>query len=190
MKLFDSPHRFGALTQTLHWLSALLVLGLFGLGLWMVELGYYDDWYHQAPALHVSFGLVLAALTLIRLLWRIVQTQSPQVEGSALVRMGARTSKYALILLLFFMAVSGYLITGADGSGADFFDWITLPSVLELDSDAVDVLGELHEWAAWGLIVLAVAHGLAAVYHHVIVRDTTLVRMLPFTSTGDLHERH
>lgn len=189
MKLIDTHQRYGTLTQTLHWLSALLVIGLFGLGLWMVELGYYDDWYHQAPALHVSLGLVLAALTVIRILWRVVQPQTPPVQGSPVSRAAANASKYALYLLLLFMALSGYLITGAAGSGADFFDWFTLPSLMALDNDSVDLLGELHEWAAWALILLAAGHGLAALYHHFIARDLTLARMLPFTQTGDHNER-
>ncbi|AFV00135.1 cytochrome b [Simiduia agarivorans] len=189
MKLSDSTQRYGTLTQTLHWLSAVLVIGLFGLGLWMVELGYYDDWYHDAPALHISFGLVLAALTVIRMLWRAVQNGSPPLEGSRVTRAGASASKIMLYLLLLFMAVSGYLITGADGSGADFFELATLPSLLTLGSDSVDLLGELHEWAAWGLILLAAGHGLAALYHHFIARDLTLARMLPFTQTGEHNER-
>ena len=58
------------MTIAIHWLSALTVIGLFGLGLWMVALDYYDTWYTRGPALHESVGILLLLLTLVRLVWR------------------------------------------------------------------------------------------------------------------------
>ena len=63
---------YGLLSIGMHWLVALAVFGLFGLGLWMVGLDYYSSWRHTAPALHKGIGLGLFALMLLRLLWRLL----------------------------------------------------------------------------------------------------------------------
>lgn len=47
--LMNSKTSFGWTTIALHWLVALAVFGLFGLGYYMVDLTYYDDWYYSAP---------------------------------------------------------------------------------------------------------------------------------------------
>ena len=52
MQWRNTSSRYGVFSLFLHWGSALVVFGLFGLGLWMRELSYYDPWYHPAPALH------------------------------------------------------------------------------------------------------------------------------------------
>lgn len=174
----ENPNRYSPLAQWLHWLSALLVLALFGLGLWMVQLGYYHDWYHRAPWLHIGGGLLLAALTVIRLIWLALHgTPAPLLQGPGLwlARLG-QGLMYALLILL---PVTGYLITSADGSGADFFGLFSLPSLWQLPSEQVDRLGQWHLWAAWLLIGLALGHAAAALDHHWRRRDDTLRRMLP-----------
>ena len=50
MQVRNSPTRYGVISMSLHWLMAIAVYGMFGLGLWMVTLSYYDGWYHQAKA--------------------------------------------------------------------------------------------------------------------------------------------
>ena len=54
---------------------ALTIFGLFGLGLYMVELTYYDSWYKGSLDLHKSIGITLVAVFLFRILWRALSTQ-------------------------------------------------------------------------------------------------------------------
>ena len=72
MRLRNSPTAYGAPALLIHWLSALMAFGLFGLGLWMTELTYYDPWYRKAPELHKGIGLLLFALTGLRLAWALL----------------------------------------------------------------------------------------------------------------------
>ena len=58
----NSKTSYGVVAIFLHWLMALTVFGLFGLGLYMVELTYYDSWYKGSLDLHKSIGLSLAAV--------------------------------------------------------------------------------------------------------------------------------
>lgn len=52
MLLRNSSHQFGLVAVLLHWSMALAIYAMFALGLWMVGLGYYDSWYHDAPEIH------------------------------------------------------------------------------------------------------------------------------------------
>ena len=76
MQFKNSPQRYGVVSATLHWLVAIAVYGMFALGLWMVTLSYYDGWYHQAPELHKSIGILLMMGLVIRVIWR-VKIQTP-----------------------------------------------------------------------------------------------------------------
>jgi len=62
MRWKNTSKNFGGISIFIHWLVALAVYGLFALGLWMVGLGYYDTWYHRAPELHKSIGILVFAL--------------------------------------------------------------------------------------------------------------------------------
>jgi cytochrome b561 len=59
MQLRNSSSRYGWVSIFMHWGVALVVFGLFALGLWMVGLDYYSTWRKDAPDLHKSIGLVL-----------------------------------------------------------------------------------------------------------------------------------
>ena len=75
----DHTH-WGLISILIHWMTAVIVFGLFGLGLWMVELDYYHEWYRKGPNLHKSMGVLLLMLTLFRLLWVSVQSRPLPLE--------------------------------------------------------------------------------------------------------------
>ena len=170
---------YGLLSIGMHWLVALAVFGLFGLGLWMVELDYYSSWRHTAPELHKGIGLCLFALMLLRLLWRFVSPPPASLSSySRLTRLGAKLGHSILYLGLFAVMLAGYLISTADGRGISVFGWFDVPASITSIPEQEDVAGAVHFYLAWGLVILAGLHGLAALKHHFIDRDTTLLRML------------
>ena len=70
--LRNTKANYGWVAIGLHWLVAFGVIGLFALGLWMVELSYYDPWYRNAPNIHKGIGVLLFLVMLGRLVWRLV----------------------------------------------------------------------------------------------------------------------
>ena len=83
-----------------------------------------------------------------------------------------------LFILMLLMPVSGYLISTSSGDGIDVFGVFTLPALLQIDKQARDLAIDVHYWLAYiGLGIIAV-HGLAAIKHHVVNKDRTLMRML------------
>ena len=175
----NSPERYGLLSILLHWLVAVVVFGMFGLGLWMVELDYYSGWYKTAPDLHKSIGLSLLAVMLLRLLWRVASPPPlPLASHDQKTQRAGKAAHWLLYAGLFALMLAGYLISTADGRGISVFGWFEVPASLTSIPDQEDVAGVVHEWLAWALVVLAGLHALAALKHHFIDRDATLMRML------------
>jgi len=179
MFLRNTSSTYGAVHIVLHWLVAVSVVGLFALGLWMVELTYYDPWYNRAPAIHKAFGIVLVAVMVVRLVWRWsngVPEPEPRVR-----RWETRAAHWVHVVLylgVFAAVISGYLIATAKGDPVAVFDLFSVPATLHGLHRQEDVAGEFHTYIAYGLIGLAGLHAAAAVKHHLINRDATLLRML------------
>jgi cytochrome b561 len=174
----DNNH-WSTLSIALHWLTALVVLGQFALGLWMTDLTLYDHWYHQAPTLHKAIGVLLFLLVLLRLWWRLFNGRPQELaEHQPWERFVAKWTHRALYLLLFAVMVSGYLISTADGRGVSVFGWFTVPATLHGIDGQEDVAGVVHLTLASTLVAVALLHAGAAFKHHFIDRDRTLKRML------------
>lgn len=179
MKRNAAPMAYSHFTILLHWLVAFAVYGMFALGLWMVTLGYYDGWYHQAPEIHKSIGIILFTIMIIRVVWRFVSPPpKPLSSYSALVRISAVTAHLLLYTLLFAILISGYLISTADGDAISVFGWFNVPAIFTGYGQQADLAGNVHLWLAWTVVIISILHGLAALKHHFIDRDITLKRML------------
>jgi cytochrome b561 len=177
--LKDSPSGYGLVTILFHWVCAPLIIFLFGLGVYMRSLDYYSPWYHRAPALHISLGLAVLLLMSLRAIWRSRSTSpAPIPTISASQYLAANIVKIALYIFVFLICISGYFITTAEGQAASFFDLFGIPPSIELSADNVDRAGKIHKYLAWGIIGIVILHAGAALFHHFIKRDRTLLRML------------
>ena len=172
MQFRNSIDRYGAIAILIHWLVAVAVIGLFALGYWMVDLTYYDDWYRRAPDIHRSVGILLLAVMVLRVIWRFINPPpAPLSEHTRLEVLSAHAAHAVLYLLLF-------VATTADGSSISVFGWFAVPSVTGQVKGMEDIAGTIHYWSTWAIVVLAGLHALAALKHHVVDRDRTLLRML------------
>lgn len=177
MQWRNTPSGYGLVSIWLHWLMAGLILAMFGLGLWMRNLGYYDAWYHDAPMLHKAIGILLGIALLIRLGWRM-HNPRPTLLGQQWEQHIALSVHRLHYVLLFVLLITGYLIPTAKGVGIDVFTWFTVPAVISLAQGTSDMIGRAHLYLAWSVILLTAAHAAAALKHHIIDRDMTLRRML------------
>lgn len=177
----------------LHWLMALLVIGLFVLGLVMVDLDYYSPWYTRAPAIHESIGAVAIFLFLARVLNRLVDGKpAPLPSISPATHRLAGIAHLMLYLLLALQLATGYLISTADNTPLTVFSGVTLPALSTGLEGQADSAGQWHRNIAWALISLVLVHSLATLKHHFIDRDRTLLRMLGCSGdrTDPDDERH
>ena len=155
MQLRNSSSRYGWVSIFMHWGVALVVFGLFALGLWMVGLDYYSTWRKDAPDLHKSIGLVLLGVMVLRVLWRFVSPPPPTLQSySRMTRIGAKFGHGFLYLALFAVMIAGYLISTADGVGIPVFGLFEIPALVSGLPDQADVAGEVHLYLAWALVII------------------------------------
>ncbi|WP_193161696.1 cytochrome b [Microbulbifer hainanensis] len=186
MSVRGSKTQYGWLAIVLHWLMAPAIIGLFFLGWWMRSLTYYDAWYREGPILHKSIGILLLAVLLVRLLWKLMD-RSPAAEAGTprWQALAARLTHVALYALLLVIMTSGYLISTADGRPIEVFDWFSVPATIQGIVHQEDIAGQVHKFLAWSLMALVSLHALAALKHHFIDRDATLRRMLGLAPKPD-----
>lgn len=168
---------YGWVAISLHWLMAIGIFGTFGLGLYMVELTYYDTWYRGSLDLHKSIGLTLMFVWILRIIWRWSNT-SPQITGNALEKKAAHTVHLLLYVVMLALMITGYLISTADGRGIAVFGLFEIPALSISFENQEDIAGEIHWLLAWGLILMVGLHAMAAIKHHVINKDNTLLKMV------------
>lgn len=158
---------------------ALLLVGLFAMGLWMVELNYYDGWYHQAPELHKSLGLLVVAMWVVRLLWRLFdRLPEPEANFTVWEQRLAKAMHRLFYVLIFLLVFAGYMISTGEEAGIEFFGLFEVPAIFAAFEEQADVAGWIHWALSWLLMICVLLHSAAALQHHFIRRDRTLLKML------------
>jgi cytochrome b561 len=169
--------------QTLHWVTAIIVLGMLGLGLWMtgLPLGFTKLY---AYAWHKWIGLVVLLLTVGRLLWR--WRHPPPALPPGLPGWQTRLAPIAhwtLLGLLVVMPISGWLMSSAGGVSVYWFGYIPLPDLVPRSQPLFAMLKATHHMLARLLIAVLLAHVAAVLHHDVLRRDGVFRRMWPFGGT-------
>lgn len=177
--LRNSPDRYGLVTKTLHWMIALGIMGMIWLGWWMVGLSYYDSWYNRGLELHRAIGMVLLGLAFLMAAWKLL-SPSPalQSELNPWEKRGAWAAHGILLLAMFVIPVTGYLISTSAGKGFSIFGMFEFPALLTTSEAARDLAIAAHCYIAYGLIAVIAVHAGAALKHQFIDRHGTLRRML------------
>lgn len=173
----NNKNSYGWVAIVLHWLMAIGLFFLFGLGLYMVELTYYDQWYRGSLELHKNIGMLLFFIWSVRILWRWINT-NPVIQGNSFEKKAAHYAHLILYALMLALMIAGYLISTADGRGIDFFGLMTIPALPLSIENQEDIAGDIHWALAWSLILMAALHALAAMKHQFINKDGTLLKII------------
>ena len=175
----NSNESYGWMAITLHWSMVLLVLGMFLIGFYMVDLSYYDRLYNSLPYFHKSIGMLQAMLFVFWLYWHL-SNPSPRslAENSRLQQKLAKLVHRLFFVLLALIFISGYLVPTANGSAISVFGLFSIPASITSIPGQADTAGLLHKYFSYALIFMVLLHAAAALKHHFIHRDQTLRRML------------
>ena len=176
MLIWDTKAGYGLVSRLVHWLMALAIVALFGLGVWMVDLSYYSPYYKSAPDLHRSAGMLLLATLVLRLGWRLANEKPDDHELTAFERRAAHAVHWGFYPLLLGLLISGYLISTPDGRAIDVFGLFEVPSLIQ-NKGLEDVAGDVHFYLAWITMAVAGVHAAAAFKHHFYDKSQILRRM-------------
>lgn len=175
----NSPERWGAFAQLLHWTIAVLIIGLALVGLTMDDLP-NSPTKVKVYALHKSIGLTVLALVTPRLLWRLVDRRPPLPPGMpAWERILASLTHGLLYVAMFVMPLSGWLYNSASNFPLKWFNLFAVPALSGPDRELKHLAHEIHENTFYVIAVLFALHLAGALKHHFIDRDPTLARMTP-----------
>jgi cytochrome b561 len=165
---------FGLVTKTFHWLTVLMLVGSFAV-VWSVGWLPAGPPRAQAVGLHRTIGLLVLLITVLRVLWRLVSRRPSGIDTSPW-RYAAVVVHAMLMASLLIVPLLGWAYTNARGHTLILFG-IRLPSLIFKDQYFSRVAIEAHEFLAYALLALIGAHAAAALWHHLVLRDTTLQRM-------------
>ena len=163
----------------LHWLMAALILGLFGVGLYMADLP-LSPTKLRIYSWHKWAGVTAFLLVRVRRAWRA--THRPPPLPAAMPRwqqFAAHAGHGLLYLLMIAIPLSGWLMSSAKGFQTVYFGVLPIPDLLAKNKELGDALREVHETLNFLMITIVVGHVGAALKHHFIDHDDILTRMSP-----------
>lgn len=179
----QSNSRYTGVAIALHWLLALAILVMAGVGIYMTDLPVSPlriklyNWHKWA-------GVSFLALTALRLLWRLTHRPPPLPQAVTLGmpswQVRAHHATHHLMYVLFFaVPLIGWAYSSAAGFPIVWFGQIPLPDFIGPNKALAEIIKPLHQLAALALLALAGLHVAAALKHQWIDRDALLTRMLP-----------
>lgn len=179
--LLNTRERYGLIAQLFHWVIVVLVILQFVLGFTA----------HGLPislerlillARHKSIGITIFVLVVLRLIWRLYSKPPPLPPSShPFSNTAARLSHALMYALLLAMPPVGWLLSSASHLTVAWFGLFSLPNLVGPDKRLANAMLLTHESMAWLLLATITVHVLAALWHHFLLKDTVLLRMLPFT---------
>src|SRR5690606_6539122 len=152
--LKSSRDHYSLVAQLFHWITVPVVILLFWLGFWMVDLGYYDAWYQKAPRLHTGWGVLFGFFLVFRLLYRLgSRYPRPMSTHRPFERILGRIMHFALYGVMIGVIISGYIMVTIKGDPLPVFDWFELPVILQSEQNLQDSAGRVHEILAYLLMI-------------------------------------
>ena len=180
MQLGNSDSRYGVIPQTIHWLTAVFVAVGWLLGRFM------DDFPKAArPCVlfaHMTLGQCVIALLVIRLVWRFADPPPPpeKTRFGRLLEIAAKLSHYVLYALLLAVPFAGIIVQLKRGNALPIFGLWNFASPWPADRATARSVLRAHEYLRQCSVCFSLAFmPAAALMHHWLLRDRTLVRMLP-----------
>ncbi len=176
-----TSQKYALSSRIIHWLMAVIIIALLGLGIYMTEFLSKEasnkmDIYN----LHKSFGVVALILIFLRIINRLAKS-TPKLPATIAKseRFLAHLGHFGLYVLMVIVPLSGYLMSNSFGYPVHLFS-IEMPVLIQTNFDLGKIFAETHEIAAYGLLALLALHILGAIKHRFFDRpeNDVLKRML------------
>jgi cytochrome b561 len=170
--------QYGTTAKLFHWLIVALLLVQYSIG-WLMPDIHRGDKPGAAMTFHVSFGIVILILIVVRLAWRLAHPVAPDSSLSPWQRVSSQAAHWLLYALVLAATVTGWLFASFRGWSMSFFYLAPMPMLASENAAAGKAIDGLHQAMGWALLALIGLHVAAALAHLFIYRDRIIQRMLP-----------
>ena len=172
------PATYSPVAKLLHWLVVVLIGAQLALG-WLMPGARRTTPPDVLNNWHMSIGIVILAVIVIRALWRMLAGTPEPEPGPRWQVAAAEMAHLLLYVLVFALLLSGWANAVAHNWAITVFWSVKLPALMPSGAAWVHTVGELHSDIVWVLLGLVGLHVAAALGHHFILGDNVLRRMLP-----------
>ena len=176
MKFFNSFYKYGLAAKVFHWVTFMLLLLQFPLGLYLVSMD-FSETRIDLEEFHIFFGIIIFYITALRLIWKFVDPKpSPKkslFKGQIIL---AKTNYFFMYFSLLAITVSGMLKKLFMGENLNFIFFKL--KFIESNFELSDLFYTIHIYANYLLVLLFVIHILAVIVHHYIYKENILSKML------------
>jgi len=157
---------------------ALIMISLIIIGWYTSGLDDETVLYWRMLDLHITFGLVMLMMFLMKMTWMFFNPSPGYVSSLApWERVSARVAHRLFLIAIVLIPLAGFMYTASDGEPINLYDVVEIPDIGEFSKGVRNVLYDVHMYVAYGCAVLIVVHIMAALKHHFIDGDDTLRRM-------------
>lgn len=181
MALINTQIRFGRITKLLHWSIFILVVIQYALVYRRAFLPEEAPEKLQYILLHKSFGLVIFGLVILMILNRQFGQRPPYPKNAPWYQnLLAKMVHFLLYVCLLFMPIAGVLMTFFSGRTLAIFGYLLpTPSFIHTNKALAELFYKGHVFTSYIILGLVSLHIIGAFYHHFILKDNILTRMLP-----------
>jgi cytochrome b561 len=170
--------QYGTTAKLFHWLIVALLLVQYPVG-WLMPDIHRDMKPGAAMTFHVSVGIVILMIIVLRLAWRLAHPVAPDSSLPPWQRLGSQAAYWLLYALVLATTVTGWLFASFRGWSMSFFYLVPMPMLASDNTAAGKVIDGLHQAMEWALLAVIGLHVAAALVHLFIYRDRIMQRMLP-----------
>jgi cytochrome b561 len=170
--------QYGATAKVFHWLIAALLLVQYLIGWLMPDL--HRNMKPGAPMIfHVSVGLTILALIVLRLAWRLSHPVAPESSLPPWQRVTSEAVHWLLYVLVLATTMTGWLFASYRGWSLAYFYLVPLPMLASENAAAGKSIDGWHQALGWTLLAFIAVHLAAALVHIFVHRNRIMQRMLP-----------
>jgi cytochrome b561 len=170
--------QYGTTAKVLHWLVVALLLAQYLIG-WLMPDIHRGMKPGDAMTWHISIGIVIFALILLRLVWRLTHPVKPESSLPPWQRVGSEAAHWLLYVLVLAATISGWLFASFRGWSISFFFLTPLPMLASENPAALRAINHWHQKFEWALLILIGLHVAAAMANLFVYRNRVMHRMLP-----------